>query len=128
MLKTVLLPSPACSFFPSSPLADTWEDQQRDRHVLRLNIDAHIELFPDFTPENPISQFSTRCRAPEVIKTGSGSSSRTTNPKFDRLSMSRRVSPRTGRNASTTIKSKTKPLGDNAVYDDTHVVTPHCPD
>ncbi|MBK7688614.1 MAG: DUF3857 domain-containing protein [Elusimicrobia bacterium] len=123
MKLTILLPlTSLLFFFPSILLADTWEDRNADRHVLLLNIDAHIELFPDFTRKSHLTVLH-KVQSPEAIKNGFGEFQQDYNPKFDRLTMSAVViTPDGKRIHHNKVQDKAR-SGDNAVYDDTHVVT-----
>ncbi len=104
------------------PLAETWEERNADREVLRLNNDVSIEIFPDFTRKT-ITVTSSKVQSPEAIKNGFGEFQKEYNPKFDKLTLEAVVITPDGKRI-THKKVQDKALsGDNAVYGDTRVVT-----
>jgi transglutaminase-like putative cysteine protease len=103
-------------------LADTWEERNADRHVLSLSMDRDVEIFPDFSYKSA-SVTRYKVQSPEAIKNGFGEFQREYNPRFDKLKMEAViVTPEGKRIHHRKVQDKAR-SGDNAVYDDTRVVT-----
>ncbi len=106
-----------------SPLrADTWEERNADRHVLTLSAERDVEIFSDFTYKTS-SSTRFKVQSPEAIKNGFGEFQREYNPRFDKLKMEAVIiTPEGIRIHHKKVQDKAR-SGDNAVYDDTRVVT-----
>jgi transglutaminase-like putative cysteine protease len=122
-MKRSILPTLAgLFFFPLLLLADTWEERNADRHVLNLSIERDIQIFPDFTRKTSVRSLH-KVQSPEAIKNGFGEFQEEYNPTFDKLTMSAVViTPDGKRIRHNKVQDKAR-SGDNAVYDDTRVVT-----
>ncbi|MBK7544124.1 MAG: DUF3857 domain-containing protein [Elusimicrobia bacterium] len=109
-------------FFPLILLADTWEQRNADRHVLTLSMEQDVQIFTDFTRKTKVRSLH-KIQSPEAIKNGFGEFQDEYNPTFEKLTMSAVViTPEGKRIHHNKVQDKAR-SGNNAVYDDTRVVT-----
>lgn len=121
--KQILLPVLAFFALSQAPLrAQTWEERHADQFVLTLDKEYDVEIFMDYTySTRSLGRF--KIQNAEAIKGGLGEFQRDYNPRFDKLKLEAYVTTPDGkRTHHTKVQDKAK-SGDNAVYDDTHVVT-----
>ncbi|MBK9428925.1 MAG: DUF3857 domain-containing protein [Elusimicrobia bacterium] len=103
-------------------LADTWEQRNADRHVLTLSMEQDVQIFTDFTRKTKVRSLH-KIQSPEAIKNGFGEFQDEYNPTFEKLTMSAVViTPEGKRIHHNKVQDKAR-SGNNAVYDDTRVVT-----